>query len=331
MAPAVMVGMVSLRETGISGNRITDQSAFFDSTYLRVQSLPEFVRLRHFSFELWLKIPPSNSSTYRSVMSSTGVNSDGVPNGFLLLLNPCNQLEYWLSEGVAASSATPLSSDCSVVSNSTSCPAAPCASGRLVYTATSSLQFQLPEGVWHVLTGPVLTPSEQEWVHVVFGFESQDVNSTTTGSAHNCIVNSTAELCTGKQVLYINKTKYEADTKYRHANGSNIEIGGTSVIPSHLQGSAQLGHFTGYLDEIGLYDHLLSQDEVNTHHHHGSTANQPITVTTDAHGRMIGSDQDIEEWEPVFDSIGLNIDWDSANGETHSINERVGVHFNWNG
>ena len=330
-AQAIVVGAVSLGRTGISGNSITDQSAFFDSAYLRVQPLPEFDKLRSFSFELWLKVV-TGSSIYRPIISSFGVSSDIIPHGFLLLLNPCNQLEFWVSEGEPSSTA-PLPSDCSIITGSSPCPSS-CGSGRIVYKANSSLPYQLPEGVWHVVTGPVLMPSEQEWVHVVFGFESQDVNSTATGSAHNCVVNSSAVGCNGQQVLYVNKTRFETNTTYHHARGTQTEIGGTSIIPVWSQGSSQLGHFTGYLDEISLFDSVLTQETVDVHHHYGSTEDQPISMISDASdgvGKGTVPDLTYREWEPVFETIGLSIDWDTANAEEHTIEKGQGVRFHWSG
>ena len=327
---AVVKGMVTTRENGISGNQITDQSALFNRGYLAVQSPSEFARLQSFSFEAWLKVTPTSPSKYRPIVSSYGVDASNIPYGFLLLLNPCNQLEYWLSEGLATTSTTPLSSDCSLISDTSACPSA-CTSGRIVYTTNSTLQYQLPEGVWHVVTGgPVLVPSEQEWVHVVFGFEAQ--NLTALNSADNCFTNSTADRCSGKQVLYVKNTRYDDDTVYRHVtDGASIEIGGTSIIPFSSDGSSQLGHFAGYLDEVAVYDHVLTSKEVNSHHHFGSSAEQPVTVTTDALGVGTVWNQDKTTWEPVFNSTGLTIDWDSASNATHNITDKEGVYFSWTG
>ena len=325
---ASRVGTVSMRQFGISGNQLTDQSASFNQGHLRVQSFPEFTRLTSFSSELWIKIPPSSSTKYRPIVSSHGVVDGNVPYGFLLLLNPCNQLEYWVSEGVVT--ATPSPGDCSIISDTSNCPS--CASGRLIYSPPVGLQQQLPEGVWHVVTGPVLVLTEQEWVHVVFGFQAQNINSTVTGSANNCVHNSSAQLCTGKQVLYVNKTRYEDTTLYRRVTaGSDLIIGGTNLVPTLSPGSSQLGHFTGYIDEVAVYDHVLEQSVVDSHHHYGSTADQPVIVTTDSLG--VGSDwaQGTAEWEPVFDTVHTPIDLDAADSDTYTLSAKTAVQLTWTG
>ena len=167
-------------------------------------------------------------------------------------------------------------------------------------------------------------PSKQEWVHVVFGFESQDVNSTETGLG-SAVVNSSAVLCNGEQVLYVNTERFEATTTYRHSNNTQIEMGGSS---------SQLGHFTGYLDEISLFDNLLTQEVVDTHYHYGITEDQPITIVSDAYdgvGKGTVPDLTYREWEPAFETVGPSINWDTANTEEHIIQNRDGVRFAWIG
>ena len=318
---ASIVGTVSKRQVGISDNQITDQSAFFNRGHLRVQSFADLARLTSFSIELWIKIPSTTATTYRPIVSSQGVTDDDIPYGFLLMLNPCNQLEYWVSEGGVT--ATPSDEDCSIISNTDDCPS--CASGRIIHSPAAS--NQLPEGVWHVITSQVLTPAEQEWVHVVFGFQSQDVNLT-----HNCIHNSSIQLCTGEQVLYVNKTRYEDTTLYRRVTDtSNLIIGGTNLLPTSSPGSSQLGHFEGYIDEIAVYDHVLEQSTVDGHHHYGSTDEQPVIITTDSLGVGTDWDQDTAGWEPVFDTVHTPIDLETVNSGVYTLTENTAVEFTWTG
>lgn len=312
MADAFIVGTVSIGQMGISGNQITDQSALFDVGYIRIPSLQDIDQLSSFSIELWVK-PTTNTPSYRIIASSHNT-SNGITRGFLLMLNPCNQLEYWLATGEEPSS-VPV--DCYILGNTSS--GCNC-SGRLVYSSDPTLSHQLPQGAWNILTGPLLNASDQTWTHVVFGFNSFDAAPSGNSS--------------GTQVLYVNGTPFESHTVHHRVNGTTIEVGGSSALPLSSTGNSQLGHFTGYIDEVSLFGRMLSQDEVATHYHYGTTDQQPIRVETDARdglGRGSVPNLSFEEYHVVFNSTEVSIDWDTTTAGEHEVNEGNAIHFHWTG
>lgn len=344
---AKMVGDVQTGMAGISGNNITDQSVLFDgSSYIRVNGTSSFSNLSSFSFELWLKFSDSSvSSQYTPVLSflTPGDNTDPKSRGAMLVLNPCSQLEFWLStiqdlqesdtylmpdsdfgSTLGTEFGSGLGTGCNLIMDKSQCPSS-CTSGTFVHSPVTSTPG-IPKGEWSILTGPAVSVSDSPWNHLVFGFEA-----ATTGSVP---LSSTNTVYPGKQVLFFNKHKYESKTAYNRADITPIEIGGTSVLPEGSSSNSHVAQFTGYIDEVSLFDYVLSEEDVSVHHHYGTTEDQPIWVVSEAFdgvGQGMVPDLVYAEWEPVLSNVSLEIDWDEANGGVYILNVGDGVRFHWTG
>ena len=161
LADALVVGGVETRQEGISGNSATDQAAFFESSYLVVSSEERFTRPVGFAAEFWLK-SDQLSDKYRIVFSSASYH-DNIARGYVVLINPCNQLEFWVAvgpedQGSAKGQSSGHSSGyssgqgllgpddmCEVISDVSMCSFS--CLGPLTVPDTSTL----PRGPWHVI------------------------------------------------------------------------------------------------------------------------------------------------------------------------------------
>lgn len=95
-ANASIHGMVSLRQAGISGNNITDQSIGFDeAAFLHVPHLEELSGQTEFALEFWVRVP--HPSPHYRILVDSASSCNGNACGFVALLNPCNQMEFWVA------------------------------------------------------------------------------------------------------------------------------------------------------------------------------------------------------------------------------------------
>ena len=119
-ANASISGTVMTQQRGISGNSVTDQATFFQASYIQTPVLPELSDAAGFAMDLWIKVPQARDY-YQIIVDSSSFGS-GVASGYLLMLNPCAQLEFWLATGIAAQNYTTNSSlECELIRNSSQC------------------------------------------------------------------------------------------------------------------------------------------------------------------------------------------------------------------
>ena len=333
--PANVAGTVLTGQLGISGNDITDQSAFFAASYIEISSFPEYSKLSSFSFDFWLNSSAA-ANKYVILASSYNTIEEDMTKGFVLMINPCNQVELWLAHGKHLSSITPNANDCSIIDDASNCSSL--CDGRLVYYGNSSLQYDLPSGVWNKVTSSVLN-TDTDWIHIGFGFEATNSNDIVTGSKFNCILDNKAQKCNGQQTLFVNGIKYSTATTYYHSNTSNIIVGGTTILPTginpnSIDDSSLLYPYYGSIDELCLYDHMLSDTDMQMHYYYGSNEEQPIWINTeynDGVGRGIVPNLTFSNLDLVFNNIGTTIEWNAVNNGQYSLAEKTGIQFQWTG
>ena len=301
VADATIVGEVSRRQVGISGNSLTDQAAKFDSSYLHIPSIEGFSFASGFGLELWLK-NASENGTYQTVAGS-------IESGFLLLINPCQQLEFWLfvTDDAAmlsgSGSGNGSSNGDTNVANANS--NVNCFSNEEVKTVSDD--SVLPSGVWSVVRHTSnLTASL--WYQVFIGFRAENCSSDQTWCSN------------GTQSLHVNgNLVHSRTTAFSPPVSSSLEIGGTSKVEE--SSPVELSAFVGWLDEVSIYEAPLTPEEIGLHYHFGSTEAQPVWVIT-------------ESADTSGDASGLHgeavIDWETASGNTFSFNDSTLLKFEWN-
>lgn len=302
-ANASVVGVVSLQEAGISGNNITDQAAGFNSSYIRVPSLDQLTSDLGFGLELWFS-SGTVGGAYRILVDASVPSSPAGTSGYMLVLNPCNQLEFWLGSRGAGD-------DCSVVQSAGPCPAS--CSG--LTTVTSGLGTRaLPSGQWSVIQSPLSDWSQ--WHQVSVGWSPSVCNL--------------AGVCTGDQVLYIDGSLVNSTSVAYVASANPIAFGGTPLHPVRAQwdGVSQIAPFVGLLDEISFYATPLSSEVVARHYHFGSTGAQPIWLVTEDVDGVGGSGQGAAT--QGFAHF-LTIDWENQSNEGYLVNGSTALLFQWTG
>ena len=314
-ANASTFGTVTTRQTGISGNAGTDQSAFFEASYIQVPVLSEFSDAGGFAMDLWIKAPQI-SEDYQIVVDSSSF-ADGVASGFLLVLNPCDQLEFWLATGVPLQNyMTDSSSECELIANATHC--SQFCNGYLNVPESENL----PSGIWNVIRAEYMNLSSWQYVH--FGWTADD-NTTL----ENC---SSPDQCGGLQVLYINNIHTEQTTTYFPSINTPIGIGGSNV-PHTSHSNQALGSFVGYLDEVAFYERPLDSEQVQTHVQYGTTESQPIWVSVNGvDGIGQGSVPNVvyQEVDQGFTNDTV-VNWDLAQELRLEIEESTIIRFEWTG
>ena len=328
-ADATVLGEVLPGQAGISGNSLTDQCALFNASYIEAPSLGEFSHPAGFGVGLWMKTPDSRSH-YRIVTTSTSF-ANGVSSGYLLLLNPCNELEFWVATGEQLSEFS-FSNSCQVITNQSEC-SQPCTGPIAVPESATS--GALPAGVWHVIRS--MQSDWSDWHFVSFGWEADDfaslVHSWRAGS-----VDCTADnLCSGTQVLHVDSTFVNSTTTtYLPSSNSPIQMGGTAELPLGMttaSNSSRLAPFAGYLDEVSFYGRPLSNAQVEMHHFYGSSEHQPIWIVTDAvDGIGMGVVPNVmyPERDSGFEEEMI-VDWDMVQQSTLTVGNATAIQFQWNG
>ena len=222
----------------------------------------------------------------------------------MLVLNPCNQLEFWLGSRGAGD-------DCSVVQSAGPCPAS--CSG--LTTVTSGLGTRaLPSGRWSVIQSPLSDWSQ--WHQVSVGWSPSVCNL--------------AGVCTGDQVLYIDGSLVNSTSVAYVASANPIAFGGTPLHPVGTQwdGVSQIAPFVGLLDEISFYATPLSSEVVARHYHFGSTGAQPIwLVTEDVDGVGSSGQGAATQGFAHF----LTIDWENQSNGGYLVNGSTALLFQWTG
>ena len=299
-ASASVFGRVLGQQVGISGNNVTDQAAEFNSSYIKVPALNQLTSVAGFGIELWLGTS-AGGGAYRILVDATTSSPSG---GYMLVLNPCNQLEFWLGIGPSSNGGL---DHCPLLQSNLPCPAS--CSGITMVTAGSLL----PSGKWSVIQSSQSDWSP--WHQVFFGWSATVCDGTGA--------------CTGDQVLYVDGSLVNASVISYVPSTKSITFGGSSRYPAGGQwdGISQLAPFVGLLDEISFYGAPLSPGAVAEHYHYGSSGAQPIWLVTegvDGVGGVQGGGGRGQGFAHI-----LPINWeDQLNGD-YLVNGSTALLFQW--
>ena len=305
-ANAYVVGNVSGQQKGISGNNVTDQAALFNSSYIKIPALSELTSNIGFGIELWLSSGAGNG-TYRIIVDASSSPALRT-SGYMVMLNPCNKLEFWLGIGTSTNS---MSDDCPLLHTNQSCKG-PC-SGFTIVPDT----LALPSGQWSVIQSSLSDWSG--WHQVFIGWST---NKSDMG------------MSTGDQVLYVDGSlQHTVEVSYM-PSATPITFGGSShhpVVPSQLQ-NISVAPFVGLLDEISFYEVPLPPNTIAQHYHYGSTDNQPIWVMTESTGGVWnGSVPGVQQGVNQGYEYMLSINWETQSNGEYLINGSTALLFQWTG
>ena len=336
-ASASVHGVVNLRQSGISGNSITDQSILFsEAAFLQVPSLEEMFNPTGFSLEFWMKVPHSVQH-YRIVVDAFA-SCDTVACGYVVVLNPCHQVEFWVAnEGSEVSSGDTIPNqgipdnmdsgstasggnsdemqelaECSLITDTNQCAHDQTCNGLVRVTEQSNIR--LPTGTWSIVRSDIMDLSD--WNHIHVGWE--------TGSDEDCTA------CNGAQELVVNGDRLAVSSGYTNAN-TGIEIGGSSTIILGTTGTQSgLAPFTGYLDEVAYYTRLLEDWEISNRVVHIAQQTQQIWISTESFdGVGTGTVPHVQYPIPDPPLNLVAIDWDSASPLEETHEESVTLQFQW--
>ncbi len=314
-ANASVSGTVMTRQSGISGNSATDQAAFFQSSYMQTPVLPEFSDAAGFAMDLWIKVPQAGDY-YQIIVDSSSLGSGVASAGYLLMLNPCTQLELWLATGISAQNYTTNSSlECELIRNSSQCSQR--CSGYLHVLEDSDL----PAGVWSIVRAEYTNLSMWEYVHFGWAADSDD----------DCY--PPADHCSGLQVLYSNSDRIEERTTYLPPVTTPVSIGGSSNSPPALSSNQALGPFEGYLDEVAFYSRPLHSQQIQAHVRYGTTESQPVWITVNGRdgvgqGNIPNIVYSSRDQRFTNDTV---VNWDAPQDMFLEIEESTSIQFEWTG
>jgi hypothetical protein len=314
-ANASISDTVMTRQSGISGNSATDQAAFFQSSYMQTPVLPEFSDAAGFAMDLWIKVPQAGDY-YQIIVDSSSLGSGVASAGYLLMLNPCTQLEFWLATGISTQNYTTNSSlECELIRNSSQCSQR--CSGYLHVLEDSDL----PAGVWSIVRAEYTNLSMWEYVHFGWAADGGD----------DCY--PPADQCSGLQVLYSNSDRIEERTTYLPPVTTPVSIGGSSNSPPALSSNQALGPFEGYLDEVAFYSKPLHSRQIQARVRYGTTESQPVWITVNGEdGVGQGNVPNI-----VYSSMDQRftndtvVNWDAPQDMYLEIEESTSIRFEWTG
>lgn len=315
-ANASIFGTVMTRQMGISGNSATDQAAFFQASYMQTPVLSEFSDAAGFAMDLWIKMPQAGDY-YQIIVDSSNFDIGAAASaGYLLMLNPCTQLEFWLATGVSAQNYTTNSSlECELVRNSSQCSQG--CSGYLNVLEGS----ELPAGVWSIIQAEYTNLSVWQYVHFGWAADSSD----------DCY--PLDDQCSGLQVLYSNNLRLEERTTYRPPVTTPVSIGGSSRSPLTLSSSQALGPFEGYLDEVAFYSRPLHSRQIQIRIRYGTTESQPVWITVNGEdgvgqGNVPNIVYSIMDQGFINDTV---VNWDAPQDMYLEIEESTSIRFEWTG
>ena len=340
-ANASIHGSIIARQAGISGNGVTDQSIQFSgSAFLRAPGRPEFVDSRVFSLEFWMKVPTSTPH-YRVVVNASST-CNGSPCGFLVVLNPCNSVEFWVAAGIdlassgsgqdgvtsgseqgnitsnitSGSGQSDDSLECFVIHDTSQCPST-CA-GRL---HSSGIPL-VPSGWWQVVRTGVTDWSG--WGHVYVSWQPDDL------SLANSDVNLMSAV--GTQVLGVNGDLVSQEQTF-FISSAPMELGGCSALPlGSTTPRDGLAPFSGFLDEVVYYDKPLSEEAIRSHVTYGGGEAQPIWLSVEGvDGVGEGSPPNVQFPAPAQEHEEVRVDWEAAVNVSSTYNNSVLLVMEWTG
>jgi len=311
LANANVHGTVTGRQEGISGNDQTEQSILFTtSSFLRAPARPEFTSPDGFSMEFWLKTPSAAASPqYRVIVNASNTCSGGFPCGFLVLLNPCNELEFWVARGEMENGSY---AECPLVQDDLTL----CQSNCTGLLDSTNLPL-LPQGQWQVLrsTGVNL----MTWAHVYISWYASEAASDMSSG--------------GVQVLSVNGDFHSTMPVYFTPSGGPIELGGCSILPVGSSATRDgLAPFIGNLDEVVYYNSPLSEATVRSHVMYGTGDQQPLWLSVEGIDSVgEGSPPNIRFPPPSPEVQEVVIDWDVTNNLMHSYETSTRLVLEWTG
>lgn len=317
-ANASISGTVMTQQMGISGNVATDQAAFFQASYMQTPVLPEFSDAAGFAMDLWIKVPQAGGY-YQIIVDSSSFDSGVAASaGYLLMLNPCTQLEFWLATSISAQNYTTNSSlECELVKNSSQCSQG--CSGYLHVLEDS----ELPAGVWSIIRAEYTNLSVWQYVHYGWAADSSD----------DCY--PPGDQCSGLQVLYSNNLRVEERTMYLPVAATTpVSIGGSSNSPPVSSINNQvLGPFEGYLDEVAFYSRPLHSQQIQARIRYGTTESQPVWITVNGEdgvgqGNVPNIIYSIMDQDFTNDTV---VNWDAPQDMYLEIEESTSIRFEWTG
>ena len=261
-------------------------------------------------------ISPDSPGPYKIVIDFA-TYSNGVAGGYVIVINPCGQPEFWLATGLSIHNFS-ANQDCPLLSDTDCLTPTPCSGISLVVTG------YLPTGVWSVVRCGNCEFGT-EWGLVSVGWEPDIVE----GLEDPLVVQS------GKQVFYFNnKLVGTATTSYSSPSERSLLLGGTNRL-SVSEGEREsadliLCVFLGYLDEVSIHYRSLSSEDTAELYRYGSTNKQKVWIRVEP-VNGIGTGHNLEqvlEWNGVFDEV-QDLDWNGVSDTELEIEEGKALHFQW--
>ena len=319
-ASASIQGTVTNRQTGISGNSFSDQAVLFEfeGSYIEAPGLEEITNPAGFGMDLWIKLT-TVSPSYQIIVNSSTFDH-GIARGFLLVMNPCNEIEFWLSTGNPQNYDLGTSVECPIITNTSYCPQQ-CIGFRIIPAGSI-----LPVGVWHVLSGAA-NINWTIWQHVAFGWAAEDDYLRYSWTSNDC---TASNLCSGEQSLSVSGEKVNASATYLRSPGTPIQIGGAS---RQQLWQRTLTSFVGHLDEVAFYSSPLEVWQVAARVYYGTSENQPIWVIVDeVDGVGTGVIPNVV-YSDVTDMITQEtlVDWDTTQDGVYTLDQPSTFRFEWTG
>lgn len=346
-ANASIHGSIALRQEGISGNSLTDQSiGFTESAFLQVPALEELLSPSGFAMDFWVRVPLSIQH-YRILINASSSCEDAAC-GFMVMLNPCNQVEFWLASGEqfqeeddqSGSGVDQFQEDINLFAsgenlqqfledNATVCSlisdVSQCSTSCSGYMDTSGLM--LPTGVWHIIRSSPTNLSD--WNHVYISWKANTIRDSVNNlTSTDCM---TTGVCNGMQELIINGEYDSISSTYQRAN-TGIEIGGSSSIALGTTGVWNgMAPFNGYIDEVAYYDKPLELSEINSRVVHGTQETQPIVLTVEGFdGVGTGSVPNLIYTPTTNPPLPPEvINWESVVDFEYTYEDSVMLQFGW--
>ena len=330
-ANAAVFGEIGTRSTGISGNNVTDQSAYFQASFIETPNLAEFSRPAGFAIEFWMLLPAVVSKN-RIITGSFSFENQ-IARGFVLLLNPCNQLEFWVASGLSFDATLPPTpGNCPPVNDINQCGSPTCFNYYRVVRDDDVMVYP-PLGVWHVTKTSL--DDWEDWHHVYFSWMASNQQVVTSAE---CTVEN---LCSGEKALYIDASTTDPDSTasditYLHSPNTAIQIGGTGLVPLGLiafESLFALHPFEGYLDEIAFHSEPLDASDLSMRNRYGLNEEQPVWVTVEGrNGIGNGAVPNVEypEWDNGFTEETV-VDWESGRDIDLVVAAPTAFRFEWTG
>ena len=250
--------------------------------------------------------------------------SDGIARGYVIIINPCGQLEFWLASGHSIKTFSD-SEDCPAISYSQCSPSPTACSGYSVVTMAMTYG-DLPPGVWSVIRCGDC--DLVEWSLLSFGWEAHNVDATD----EEC---NELSPCVGQQVLHFNDVLVDTvTTTYLPVSGKSLVVGGTDRLHvGEFNDSLNLAltGFVGHVDEVSVFDRPTNSEIAAQHYVYGSTEKQKVWVRVESINGLSGTGQDIDvvkEWNGAFKEVEL-LDWNAASGNERDLAEGTALLFTW--